>query len=133
MRRAAAVGRALVIVVSCAASASAQTPSPRPPSEVVLSSVTSLEKALMGVAEEMPEEKYGFVPTDGNFRGVRTFLLQIKHAAAVLHYAAAGVLGEPTTADMANEKGPDSVRTKAEAVQYLKDGFAALKRATANG
>ena len=35
---------------------------------------------------------------DGNFRGVRTFLLQMKHAAAVLHLVAAGILGEPPEA-----------------------------------
>ena len=109
----------------------AQAPAPHPPSAVVLSMVTDLERALVGVAEEMPAEKYGFVPKDGNFRGVRTFLLQMKHAASVLHLAAAGILGEPITADMANERGPDAVRTKDDAVKYLKEGFAGLKRAAA--
>jgi hypothetical protein len=55
----------------------------------MLSMVTGPERAFVGVAEEMPAEQYGFVPKDGNFRGVRTFLLQIKHAA-VLHWVAAG-------------------------------------------
>jgi hypothetical protein len=32
---------------------------------------------------------------------------------------------------MADERGPDAVRTKDDAVKYLKDGVAALKRAAA--
>jgi hypothetical protein len=39
------------------------------------------------------------------------------------------MLGEKVTADMADERGPDSVRTKAQILQYLKESFAALKRA----
>ena len=39
------------------------------------------------------------------------------------------LLNERVTADMADERGPDTVRTKAEVLQYLKDSFSALKRA----
>lgn len=125
------IGVCLIGSVLLPSIGTAQAPAARPPSDVVLSMVVSLEGALMGVAEEMPEEHYGFVPKNGNFRGVRTFMLQMKHAAAVLHFAAAGILGEQITADMANERGPDAVRTKTDVVKYLKDGFAALKRAAA--
>jgi uncharacterized damage-inducible protein DinB len=103
----------------------------RPASAVVLQMVVSIEQALTGAAEDMPADKYDFVPTNGTFRGVRTFARQIKHAAAVQHLAAATMLGEPVTADMADERGPDHVRTKAEVLQYLKESFTALKRAAA--
>lgn len=129
------VGRGIAVCLlwSCLLTSiiNAQAPAPPQPSAVVLSMVTGLERALMGVAEEMPAERYGFVPKDGNFRGVRTFLLQMKHAASVLHLVAAGILGEPITADMVNERGPDAVRTKDDAVKYLNEGFAGLKRAAA--
>jgi uncharacterized damage-inducible protein DinB len=99
------------------------------PSAVAMEMIVIVEKAITGAAEEMPEDKYEFVPTKGAFRGVRTFSRQLKHAAAVQHLVAATILEEKVTADMANERGPDSVRTKAEVLQYLKESFAALKRA----
>jgi uncharacterized damage-inducible protein DinB len=109
----------------------AQTSSERPGSAAVLQMVASIEKTLTAVAEEMPADKYEFVPMEGNFRGVRTFGRQLKHAAAVHHLVAATILGERVTADMADERGPDSVRTKPEVQLYLKESFAALKRAAA--
>lgn len=44
---------------------------------------------------------------------------------------AALIVGERPTADMENERGPDSVRTKAEVVLYVKGSFAALHKAVA--
>ena len=101
------------------------------PSGVALEMIVMVEQAITGVAEEMPDDKYEFVPTTGAFRGVRTFSRQVKHAAAVQHLVAATILGEKVTADMADERGPDTVRTKAEVLQYLKESFTALKRAAA--
>ena len=40
-----------------------------------------VEKNVVGVAEAMPADKYSFAPTDGEFKGVRTFGQQVKHAA----------------------------------------------------
>lgn len=111
--------------------AAGQAADGRRASLVLLEMVGSVEKALTGVATEMPEEKYEFVPTEGAFRGVRTFARQIKHAAAVQHLVAATLLGERVTADMSDERGPDTVRSKAEVLQYLRESFVALKRAAA--
>jgi uncharacterized damage-inducible protein DinB len=93
--------------------------------------VSNAETQLMGVANEMPADKYDFVPSGGEFRGVRSFARQIKHAAAVQYLVANSLLGEPTTADMADERGPDAVRSKADVIAYLQDSFAALHRAAA--
>ena len=79
--------------------------------------IAGIEKQLTGVAREMPEDKYEFAPTAGDFRGVRNFAKQIKHAAAVHYLVAASMLGEPVTPDMSDERGPDSVRTKAEVLK----------------
>ena len=36
---------------------------------------------VVGAAEAMPADKYDFVPTTGEFKGVRTFGQQVKHLA----------------------------------------------------
>ena len=36
---------------------------------------------FLAVAEAMPEEKYAFIPTAGNFEEVRSFAEQVKHVA----------------------------------------------------
>jgi hypothetical protein len=51
----------------------------------------------------MPADKYGFAPTDGEFKGVRTFGQQVKHLAATNHILAAAALGEHTPADAGGE------------------------------
>ncbi|HEY6938784.1 MAG TPA: hypothetical protein VI424_16610, partial [Terriglobales bacterium] len=40
-----------------------------------------IEGSFLGVAEAMPENKYDFIPTGGNFEGVRSFREQVKHVA----------------------------------------------------
>jgi uncharacterized damage-inducible protein DinB len=116
-------------IVVAASVQSAQTTTPRPPAQVLLGSIASGERELTGVATEMPDDKYQFAPTTGAFRGVRNFAEQVKHAAAVHHLVAATILGEPITSDMADERGPDSVRTKADVLKYLSDSFVQLKKA----
>ena len=97
--------------------------------EVLLELIAMTEKQITGIATEMPADKYGFAPTNGAFRGVRDFGEQIKHAAAVHHLVAVTLLGEPATSDMADERGPDSVKTKDEVLRYLRESFVALRRA----
>jgi len=124
----------VVALLASAASLSAQSGSaagPRTASEVVRGFIAAAEKQLTDLAAEMPEDKYNFAPTQGEFRGVRTFAKQVKHAAAYQYLAALTILQEPITADMADERGPDSARTKDEILAYLKASFAALNRAAA--
>src|SRR5260370_36016395 len=91
--------------------------------------ISNAETLVTGVEEEMPDAKYSFAPTAGEFRGVRTFAKQLNHLAAVQYLAAFSSLGEPVTADMVTEQGPDGVRTKADIVAYVRGSFAALHRA----
>src|SRR5262249_42092583 len=93
--------------------------------------VSSTEKLLVGVANEMPADKYDFIPAGGEFRGVRSFGKQLKHAAAVQYLVANSILGEPVNADMSDERGPDAIRTKADVIGYLQGSFDALHRAAA--
>jgi hypothetical protein len=56
--------------------------------------VSNVEKELVPAADAMPEDKYAFAPTNGEFEGVRTFAEQIKHLAATQYILASAVLGE---------------------------------------
>jgi uncharacterized damage-inducible protein DinB len=118
-------------LVVAASAQTAQTTKPRTPAQVLLGSIAAAERELTGIATEMPDDKYQFAPTAGAFRGVRNFAEQVKHAAAVHHLVAATILGDPITSDMADERGPDSVKTKADVLNYLNDSFVRRKNAAA--
>ena len=51
-------------------------------SGVLSGTVMHLQRVLMPLALAMPDDKYGFAPTNGEFKGVRTFAGQLKHVAA---------------------------------------------------
>jgi hypothetical protein len=46
---------------------------------VVDGTVKTIEGELVPAVEAMPEDKFGFAPTNGEFKGVRTFAQQAKH------------------------------------------------------
>src|SRR5436309_9130249 len=85
--------------------------------------LTTIEREIVPLAEEMPAGKYNFAPTDGEFKGVRTFGAQMKHVAAVVYMVAASVLGEKNPDTGGSEDGPASLKSKDEIVKYLKDSF----------
>jgi uncharacterized damage-inducible protein DinB len=92
---------------------------------------SAIESELVPAAEAMPEEKYTFAPSAGEFKGVRTFAQQLKHVAAVNYLVAAAILGEKPPVDTGGENGPDSVKSKADIVKFLKDSYAYAHKATA--
>jgi uncharacterized damage-inducible protein DinB len=89
----------------------------------------SVQSKVVSAAEAMPADKYGFVPTEGEFKGVRTFGQEVKHLAATIHILAAAALGEDPPADAGDETGPETVRTKAEILEYLNASFTHLGKA----
>jgi hypothetical protein len=91
--------------------------------QVLDRSVTGVEGEFVPAAEAMPENKYSFAPSDGEFKGVRTFAQQAKHVAAVNYLIAAAILEEKPPVDPGGENGPDSVKTEADIVKFLKDSF----------
>jgi hypothetical protein len=123
----------LVLLLSAAANTLAQTPKPAetPPTarQEIERWIASSEKDILGLAEDMPDDKYNFVPTGEGFRGVRSFAKQLKHVGAVLQLVSANLLNEKETAEMADERGPDSARTKDEVIKYVKDSYAYLRKA----
>ena len=88
-----------------------------------------VEKEIMSTVDAMPADKFGFAPTDGEFKGVRTFGQMVKHFSATNHILAAAALGEEPPAEAGDELGPESVRTKAEILAYLKGSFVHLDKA----
>jgi hypothetical protein len=93
--------------------------------------ITNTEKEVVSGANAMPEEKYSFAPTAGEFTGVRTFGQQVKHLAANNYRMAAYILNQTPTGEQESETGPDAVRSKAQIMDYVKGSFAALHRAMA--
>lgn len=134
-----AVGIALVLLVGPLAGTLVQAQQ-APPAPAQPLSLTSVLNAHLGVcefevvatAQAMPEDKYAFAPTDGNFNGVRTFAQQVKHLGTVNNRLAEAIMGQapPTAPDEGiTSNGPDSVRTKDQIMQYLKDSFAHMHKA----
>jgi len=93
----------------------------------------AVEQQVVSAAEAMPEDKYSFAPTNGEFKGVRTFAEEVKHIGFANHLFFGPLMGE--TIDTKNiqqeSNGPAELKTKAEIVQYLKDSFALGHRAIA--
>lgn len=125
----------LVALLALTIAAVAQTPKPkdeqRTVTQVLDRAVGNLEREFVPAAEAMPEEKYGFAPSNGEFKGVRTFAQQIKHVAAVNYIFGAAILQEKPPVDVGDESGPANVTTKADILKYLRDSFAYVHKAIA--
>jgi uncharacterized damage-inducible protein DinB len=88
-----------------------------------------VEKEFVPAAEAMPEDKYSFAPSEGEFKGVRTFAQQVKHVAAVNYIFGSAIVGEKPPVDIGGENGPDAVKSKADIIKFLNDSFAYLHKA----
>ena len=119
----------LIICASFALGQGAKTDEHRTVSQVLDRSVTNVEGEFVPAADAMPEEKYSFAPSGGEFKGVRTFAQQIKHVAAVNYMVAAAILQEKPPVELGGENGPDSIASKADIMKFLKDSFAYAHKA----
>ena len=85
--------------------------------------LSGMEKEFVDAAEAMPEDKYNFAPTNGEFKGARTFGGQVKHVAEANYY----FWGGPNFSEADDKKITDSIEkltSKADIVKALKDSFA---------
>ena len=135
---------ALILAVSLlgtnARSAAALQAQPQQLPTTVASSVDqeigAVEKQVIDAAEAMPEDKFNFSPENVNlpgsdYKGVRSFAVQVKHIAASNYF-----LWSPLTADklpdnLKDGNGPESLKTKADIIKFLKDSFALGHKAAA--
>jgi uncharacterized damage-inducible protein DinB len=113
----------LAVLATPAALTAQKTPAP---SKTVAGSVneiwTDMEQSFIALADAMPEDKWAFKPTQGEFKDVRTFADQVKHVACANEAWAKKLRGEkpPARCDLG---GPNPAKTKAEIMAYLKDSF----------
>jgi hypothetical protein len=111
-------------VMICAAPAFAQQEEiPKNIADSVGETLRWTEGQFAGLAEAMPEEKYSFIPTGGNFKGVRTFAEQVKHVACA-QFAFFNEIEGKTPPEHCEKGGPEKAKTKAELLKYLRDSFA---------
>lgn len=121
-----------VIVLAATSTVFAQNtkqPEPKSVGEVLSRSLSNLENELVPAAEAMPEDKYSFAPSEGEFKGVRNFGSQLKHLAAVNYVLGAAILGEKPPVDTGGEDGPESAKSKSDIVKFTKDSFAYVRKA----
>ena len=125
-----AIGASGATVAANAQGAMQAKPDQKPTFAMVLDrNLTNVEKEVVRAAEAMPDDKFNFAPTQGEFKGVRTFALQVKHIAVANYMLAAGILGEKPPVELKSENGPDNITSKADIVKFLKDSFAYAHKA----
>ncbi len=113
--------------IQAQADMSAATTASTTPAQVVDQLLSMVESEMVPLVEAMPADKFNFAPTNGNFKGVRTFGEQVQHVTMANYYmfSAASSLQPP---DMQAVK---NMKTKAQLVQGLKDSFAFAHKAIA--
>ena len=98
--------------------------------------ISTIEKEVVEAAEAMPEDKFNFSPEGLNlqgseYKGVRTFALQVRHIAASNYALWSPLTGDKFPPDYMGGNGPENLKTKAEIIKFLKDSFALGHKAAA--
>ena len=124
---------------SAATPASAQQS--RQPAATIASTVdreiSAIEKQIVEAAEAMPEDKFNFSPESLNipgaeFKGVRTFAVQVKHVAASNYFIWSPITGDKLPEGLKDGNGPEGLKTKADIIKFLKESFALGHKAAAS-
>ena len=137
----------VVLILSVAAlgqstksTTSASQPQTAQPPATIASAVdreiSGVEKQILDAAMAMPEDKFNFSPESLNipgadYKGVRTFAVQVKHIAASNYFLWSGLTGEKLPANLKDGNGPEDVKSKAEILKFLQDSFALGHKAAA--
>lgn len=98
--------------------------------------IGAVEKQVLDVAEAMPEDKFNFTPESltipgQDYKGVRSFAGQLKHIAASNWFIWSPLTGDKLPDGLKDGNGPDTVKSKAEVIQFLKESFALGHKAAA--
>jgi uncharacterized damage-inducible protein DinB len=132
----------LPAILAIAITSWAQTPKPATTTptptlaSMVDDEITAIERQIIDVAEAMPEDKYNFSPDSLNllgddYKGVRTFALQVKHVAASNYFIWSTLTGDKLPDNLKDGNGPTDLKTKADILKFLKDSFAQGHKAAA--
>jgi hypothetical protein len=122
-----------------AAQSATQAQAPQIPATVadmVDRQITTVEKLITEAADAMPEDKFNFSPeslkiSGAEYNGVRTFAQQVKHVAASNFALYAPLTGDTFPKDFLGGNGPESLKTKADIMKFLRDSFAQGHKAAA--
>ena len=120
-----------------AAGTASQTSAAQPPPTVASTvdrQVSMIEKEVVEAAEAMPEEKFNFSPESlsiagDDYKGVRSFAVQVKHIASSNYFLWSPVTGEKLPEGLKDGNGPEDLKSKADIIKFLKDSFALGHRA----
>lgn len=98
--------------------------------------ISAVEKEVVDAAEAMPEEKFNFSPENLNlpgddYKGVRSFAVQVKHIAASNYFLWSSLTGDKLPDGLKDGNGPAELKSKAEIIRFLKDSFALGHKAAA--
>ena len=127
-----------------AGSAASSTPQIQPSQQVgptlastVDREVSMIEKQVEDAADAMPEDKFNFTPETlsvpgDDYKGVRTFALEVKHIAASNYFLWSPITGDKLPEGLKDGNGPEALKTKAEIMKFLKDSFALGHKAAAS-
>ena len=77
----------------------------------------------------MPEDKFNFSPESlnipgSNYKGVRTFAVQVKHIASSNYFIWSGLTGDKVPENIKDGNGPADLKTKVEILKFQQDSFA---------
>ena len=111
-----AISAGILLASSVPAAAQKAPPDPKTIPDSITYIWNDVEHDFTAVAEAMPEDKWSFKPTQGEFKKVRTFAEQVKHVACANFGFAAEVRKEtpPEKCDVGG--GPDPSRTTKETI-----------------
>jgi hypothetical protein len=124
--------RVILAMLAICLTAASQQPAPtKPASPQTTASMAEAQLGMVGrrfvaAAEAMPEDKYSFAPAGANFTGVRTFALEVRHAATANLVMYSAILGQDPPAGVTVDgaaNGAENLQTKEQIVQYLKGSF----------
>jgi DinB family protein len=132
----AAFGPAAVSVVAIA-SGSQQSPQPAPTiSSIMDRDISAVEKQIVDASEAMPEDEFNFTPEalnipGANYKGVRSFAVEVKHIAASNWFIWSPLTGDKLPEGLKDGNGPANLQTKTDIIKFLKDSFALGHKAAA--
>lgn len=93
-----------------------------PMAAAVAQQFSMIERSFVGLADAMPAPDYGFKPTTGEFKDVRTFGEQVKHVACA-NFAFFNEIEKKEPPSRCDTGGPSPAKTKAEILAYLRQSF----------
>jgi uncharacterized damage-inducible protein DinB len=131
------LGRATQSATATSAAQVQQSQQPAPTIASVMDrEISSVENEIVEAAEAMPEDKFNFTPeslhiTGSEYKGVRTFAVQVKHVAASNYLIWSPITGDKLPEGLKDGNGPESLKSKAEIIKFLKDSFALGHKAAA--